>query len=165
MSGPEDMKGLNIRVPDQKLYIDTLTAMGAVATPMAFSEVFLSLQQGVIDGQETPLATIAANKFDQVQHYLIKTEHIMGANALYASTKTLESMPEAYRTAVLEAAREASAWIDGKAFEAEDTYIEQLEANGMEVIEDVDKEAFREMTAYIYDDFDQELVNKIRAVE
>lgn len=89
----------------------------------------------------------------------------MGANALYASTKTLESMPEAYRTAVLEAAREASAWIDGKAFEAEDTYIEQLEANGMEVIEDVDKEAFREMTAYIYDDFDQELVNKIRAVE
>ena len=74
-------------------------------------------------------------------------------------------MPEAYRTAVLEAAREASAWIDGKAFEAEDTYIEQLEANGMEVIEDVDKEAFREMTAYIYDDFDQELVNKIRAVE
>ena len=165
VSGPKDMKGLNIRVPDQKLYIDTLTAMGAVATPMAFSEVFLSLQQGVIDGQETPLATIAANKFDQVQHYLIKTEHIMGANALYASTKTLESMPEAYRTAVLEAAREASAWIDGKAFEAEDTYIEQLEANGMEVIEDVDKEAFREMTAYIYDDFDQELVNKIRAVE
>ena len=65
----------------------------------------------------------------------------------------------------MEAAREASAWIDGKAFEAEDTYIEQLEANGMEVIEDVDKEAFREMTAYIYDDFDQELVNKIRAVE
>ena len=100
VSGPEDMKGLNIRVPDQKLYIDTLTAMGAVATPMAFSEVFLSLQQGVIDGQETPLATIAANKFDQVQHYLIKTEHIMGANALYASTKTLESMPGGYQGSV-----------------------------------------------------------------
>ena len=165
VSGPEDMKGLNIRVPDQKLYIDTLTAMGAVATPMAFSEVFLSLQQGVIDGQEKPLATIAANKFDQVQHYLIKTEHIMGANALYASTKTLESMPETYRTAVTEAAREASAWIDDKAFEAEDTYIRQLEDNGMEIIDDVDKEAFREMTAYIYDDFDQELVDKIRAVE
>lgn len=165
VSGPEDMKGLNIRVPDQKLYIDTLTAMGAVATPMAFSEVFLSLQQGVIDGQENPLATIAANKFDQVQHYLIKTEHIMGANALYASTKTLESMPEAYRTAVTEAAREASAWIDDKAFEAEDTYIRQLEDNGMEIIDDVDKEAFREMTAFIYDDFDQELVDKIRAVK
>ena len=58
VSGPKDMKGLNIRVPDQKLYIDTLTAMGAVATPMAFSEVFLSLQQGVIDGQENPLGKI-----------------------------------------------------------------------------------------------------------
>ena len=62
-------------------------------------------------------------------------------------------------------AKEASAWIDDKAFEAEDTYIRQLEDNGMEIIDDVDKEAFREMTAFIYDGFDQELVDKIRAVE
>ena len=67
--------------------------------------------------------------------------------------------------AVTEAAREASVWIDDKAFEAEDTYIRQLEDNGMEIIDDVDKEAFREMTAFIYDGFDQELVDKIRAVE
>ena len=98
-------------------------------------------------------------------HQMCIRDSIMGANALYASTKTLESMPETYRTAVTEAAREASAWIDDKAFEAEDTYIRQLEDNGMEIIDDVDKEAFREMTAFIYDDFDQELVDKIRAVE
>lgn len=165
VNGPADMKGLNIRVPDQKLYIDTLTAMGAVATPMAFSEVFLSLQQGVIDGQENPLATIASNKFDQVQRYLIKTEHIMGANALYASTKTLNSLPESYRAEVLEAAKEASAWIDSKAFEAEDSYIKQLTDNGMELIEDVDKDAFKEQTAYIYDDFDKGLVEQIHAVK
>lgn len=165
VTGPADMKGLNIRVPDQKLYIDTLTAMGAVATPMAFSEVFLSLQQGVIDGQENPLATIAANKFDQVQRYLIKTEHIMGANAIYAGTKTLDSLPDKYREAVLEAAGEAAAWIDDKAFEAEDTYIEQLKSNGMELIEDVDKEAFRQQTAFIYDEFDKTLVDRIHAVE
>ncbi|MFI3173495.1 MAG: DctP family TRAP transporter solute-binding subunit, partial [Eubacteriales bacterium] len=97
---PEDMTGLNIRVPDQTMYIETLSAMGCVATPMSFSEVYLSLQQGVIDGEENPLSSIASNKFDEVQTYLIKTEHIIGTQALYVSTGTLDSLPAEYVTAI-----------------------------------------------------------------
>lgn len=162
---PDDIKGLNIRVPDQKLYIDTLSKMGASATPMAFSEVFLALQQGAVDGEENPLASIAANKFDQVQKYLIKTEHIMGANALYISGKTLENLPEEYVSAIEEAAKEAADWMNEKAFEAEDTYKQQLIDNGMVLIDDVDKEAFKELTAPIYDEFDQNLVEEIRNIK
>lgn len=162
---PESLAGMNIRVPDQKLYIDTLSKMGASATPMSFGEVFLALQQGAIDGQENPLATIAANKFDQVQNYLIKTEHIMGANALYVSTKTLEKMPKEYVAAIQEAAKETADWINEKAFETEDNYKKQLVDNGMTLIEDVNKEAFKEATKSIYDDFDQELVAKIRDIK
>lgn len=162
---PDELKGLNIRVPDQKLYIDTLAKMGASATPMAFSEVFLALQQGAVDGEENPLASIAANKFDQVQKYLIKTEHIMGANALYVSSKTLENLPKEYVSAIEEAAKEAADWINEKSFEAEDTYKQQLVDNGMVLIEDVDKEAFKAATAPIYDDFDQNLVEEIRNIK
>lgn len=159
------MEGLNIRVPDQRLYIDTLKAMGSVPTPMAFSEVFLSLQQGVIDGQENPLATIHANKFNEVQTYLIRTEHIMGANALYMSTKTLEDMPDEARNIIIEAALETGEWINEKAFAEEDRFLVELIDLGMTYIEDVNKSEFREVTKSVYDKFDPDLVESIRAVK
>ena len=159
------MKGLNIRVPDQKLYIDTLKAMGSVPTPMAFSDVFLSLQQGVIDGQENPLATIHANKFNEVQTYLIRTEHIMGANALYMNTKTFKDMPEEAKNIIIEAALETAEWINAKAFAEEDRFLLELKDLGMTYIEDVDKSEFREATKSVYDEFDQELVQSIKSVK
>lgn len=163
--GPSDMKGLNIRVPDQQMYIDTMSAMGAKATPMAFSEVFLALQQGVIDGEENPLASIATNKFDQVQKYLIKTEHIIGTQALYGSTQTMDSLPEEYADAVQQAAEETAEFINQKAIEAEDKYLDELQENGMVLIEDVDKEAFKEATEGVYSAFSEEIVTKIREIE
>lgn len=71
---PSDLSGKIIRVPDQSMYVSTLDAMGAVATPMAFTEVFMALKQNVVDGQENPLATIYSNKFYEVQKYLRKLQ-------------------------------------------------------------------------------------------
>ena len=73
---PEDMKGLKLRVPDAPLYIMYPKVVGANATPIAFAEVYLALQNGTVDAQENPLPTILAKKFYEVQSHINLTGHI-----------------------------------------------------------------------------------------
>src|SRR6266404_4501277 len=73
---PEDMKGLKLRVPDAPLYIMYPKVVGANATPIAFAEVYLALQNKTVDAQENPLPTIFAKKFYEVQSYVILNGHI-----------------------------------------------------------------------------------------
>ncbi|MBI1245323.1 MAG: DctP family TRAP transporter solute-binding subunit [Alphaproteobacteria bacterium] len=74
---PADMKGMKLRVPQAPLYLMFAKAVGANATPIAFSEVYLALQNGTVDGQENPLPTIQAKKFYEVQSHINLTGHII----------------------------------------------------------------------------------------
>jgi len=65
-----------MRVPNVPLFVDTWSALGAQPTPMAFSEVFTSLQNGTIEAQENPLALIKSASFPEVQDYVNLTEHV-----------------------------------------------------------------------------------------
>src|SRR4051812_6953784 len=73
---PEDMKGMKLRVPPAPLFLMFTKSVGANATPIAFAEVYLALQQGTVDGQENPLPTIMAKKFYEVQSHVVLTGHI-----------------------------------------------------------------------------------------
>ena len=73
---PEDMKGMSLRVPPAPLFLMFTKSVGANATPIAFSDVYNSLQQGLVDGQENPLPTIMAKKFYEVQSHIVLTGHI-----------------------------------------------------------------------------------------
>src|SRR3954467_4387474 len=73
---PEDMKGMKLPVPTAPLFLMFTKSVGANATPIAFAEVYLALQQGTVDGQENPLPTIMAKKFYEVQSHIILTGHI-----------------------------------------------------------------------------------------
>src|SRR5258708_28352063 len=73
---PEDMKGLKLRVPDAPLYIMYPKVVGANATPIAFAEVYLALQNGTVDAQENPLPTILPKKFYEGQSHINLTGHI-----------------------------------------------------------------------------------------
>jgi tripartite ATP-independent transporter DctP family solute receptor len=73
---PEDMKGLKLRVPDAPLYVMYPKVVGAQATPIAFAEVYLALQNKTVDAQENPLPTIEAKKFYEVQSHINLTGHI-----------------------------------------------------------------------------------------
>ena len=74
---PEDMKGLKIRTMKVPAHVKTFNALGASATPMNFSEVYSALQQGVVDGQENPVAHISSQRFYEVQKYVSLTSHVM----------------------------------------------------------------------------------------
>src|SRR4029453_12193080 len=73
---PEDMKGMKLRVPPAPLFLMFAKSVGANATPIAFAEVYLALQQGTVDGQENPLPTIMAKKFYEVQSHIMLSGHI-----------------------------------------------------------------------------------------
>ena len=73
---PEDMKGMKLRVPPAPLFLMFTKSVGANATPIAFAEVYLALQQKTVDGQENPLPTIMAKKFYEVQSHIMLSGHI-----------------------------------------------------------------------------------------
>lgn len=138
---PEDLNGLKLRVPNVPLFVATWEALGAKPTPMAFSEVFTSLQQGIIDGQENPYDLIKSASFFEVQKFVNKTEHVRGWIYLVIGEDRFQSMPEDIRKAVLEAGKEAQAY-ERELFRAEQNQlIKDLQDKGMTFVE-VDKAAF-----------------------
>jgi tripartite ATP-independent transporter DctP family solute receptor len=102
---PEDLKGLKIRIPNIPLRKASFIAWNAAPTPMAFSEVYLALKQGVVDGQENPLPQIIAAKFYEVQKYLILTGHALNPEILLISEKKFQNLSEEYRNILLEGAK------------------------------------------------------------
>ena len=107
---PADMAGLKIRVMDNPLHIAHFNALGASAIPMAFSEVFTSLQQGVMDGQENPYANIKLSAFGEVQKYIIETGHIYDPIPLLMSKIAWDKLSAEHQEIILEAAKEGARW-------------------------------------------------------
>ena len=105
VTSPEELDGLKMRVPNVPLFVDVWSALGAQPTPMAFSEVFTSLQNGTIDAQENPLALIRSASFAEVQDHVNMTEHVRSWIYLAISEQTWQSLSEEDRAALEEAAR------------------------------------------------------------
>jgi tripartite ATP-independent transporter DctP family solute receptor len=92
IKSPADMAGLKFRVMETPLYITMVKALGASPTPIAWPEVYTSLQQGVVDGQENPVGVIYNNKFYEVQKYLILDGHAYGADFMLINDKFFNSL-------------------------------------------------------------------------
>jgi tripartite ATP-independent transporter DctP family solute receptor len=130
-----DLKGMKIRVPEIPVSVDAWRAFGANPTPMAFGEVYTGLQQKVIDGQENPLAIIAAAKLSEVQKYVNKTNHVYGYVALAMSDRTFQKLTPDQRTAIREAAAEATAFENKLVWENEEKLAKALQAKGMQFVD------------------------------
>jgi len=92
IKSPADMVGLKFRVMETPLYITMVKALGASPTPIAWPEVYTSLQQGVVDGQENPVGVIYNNKFYEVQKFLILDGHAYGADFMLINDKFFNSL-------------------------------------------------------------------------
>jgi TRAP-type transport system periplasmic protein len=141
IKSPADLDGLKMRVPNVPLFLNVWQALGAHPTPMAFSEVFTSLQNGTIDAQENPLALIKSANFNEVQKYVNKTEHVRSWIYLTISEMAWEKLSEADQAAVTEAAHRAQAYERDLFTTQETQLVADLTAAGMEFV-DVDTAAF-----------------------
>ena len=130
-----------MRVPNVPLFLNVWKALGANPTPMAFSEVFTSLQNGTIDAQENPLALIKSANFNEVQDYVNQTQHVRSWIYLTLSDMAWQQMSEDDQAAVMEAAARAQDWEREQFLEEEQALQAELEELGMEFVE-VDSAAF-----------------------
>src|SRR4029079_6401602 len=106
---PGQLAGLKIRTIQSSIYVKTIELMGASPTPMAFGEVYTSLQTGVIDGYEHDASTTVQQRFYEVAHHMARTRHIAGVLGLFASTASLSRSPADVRAVLQRAALDASA--------------------------------------------------------
>lgn len=150
---PADLKGIKLRVPEAELRLDTFRELGALPTPMAFSEVFTSLQQNVVDGQENPLATIYASKFYEVQENLALSGHIWGSAILTISKQAWDTLTDEQKTILRE---KAEIWKEKEREmirKSDEEVLAKLEAEGMKVTRP-DPAAFQEMVQPVWDKYE-----------
>jgi TRAP-type C4-dicarboxylate transport system substrate-binding protein len=124
------------------LFVDVWKSLGAAPTPMAFSEVFTSLQNGVIGAQENPLALIRSANFNEVQSHVNLTEHVRSWIYLTIAESTWAKLPEADQAAVMESAAVAQEFERGLLLDSLAEDQAYLEENGMTFVE-VDGAAFQ----------------------
>lgn len=139
---PNDLKGLKMRVPNVPLFVDVWKALGAAPGPMAFSEVFTSLQNGTIESQENPLALIRSANFNEVQSHVNLTEHVRSWIYLTIAESTWQKLSMEDQSVVMQAAERAQAYERGlfeASLAADRAY---LEGKGMTFVE-VDGPAFQ----------------------
>ena len=142
IKSPDDLNGLKLRVPNVPLFVDTWKALGASPTPMAFSEVFTSLQNGTIDAQENRLALIKSANFNEVQKFVNKTEHVRSWIYLTISEMTWAKLSADDQNAVMEAAKRAQAFEREQFLADEQNLVKELQDKGMTFV-DVDGAAFQ----------------------
>ncbi|WP_339760411.1 TRAP transporter substrate-binding protein [uncultured Hoeflea sp.] len=142
IKSPDDLQGLKMRVPNVPLFVDVWKALGANPGPMAFSEVFTSLQNGTIGAQENPLALIRSANFNEVQSHVNLTEHVRSWIYLTIAESTWGKLSPEDQTAVMEAASVAQDYERGLFNESLEADRKYLEEKGMTFVE-VDGAAFQ----------------------
>ncbi len=143
IKAPSDLNGFRMRVPNVPLFVDTWSALGAAPTPMAFSEVFTSLQNGTIEGQENPLALIQSASFNEVQSHVNLTEHVRSWIYLTISEQVWSQLSEEDQGHVMTAAAAAQEFEREQFLADEQAIRDDLEEKGMNFVE-VDTDAFAE---------------------
>lgn len=146
VKSPADLEGFKLRVPEQNVCIEYAKAMGADPTPIAFSEVYLALQQGVVDGQENSLSTIKAMKFYEVQKYVNLTRHVTNCLFFVMNDAKFQSLTAEQQQIILDAFDEAANYIAAELNKGDQELGKFFEAEGVTIVEP-DLEAFRKATA------------------
>lgn len=149
---PDDVKGLKVRTMQNPVHIQAFQSIGVQPTPMAFSELFTALQQGVVDGQENPIPVILSAKFSQVQKHLSLTGHVYSPSVMLISPKLWNSLNDADKAHFREAARVGAAAQRKKVNDDEASGIEQLKKEGV-TVSNVDSAAFRTAMAPVFSEF------------
>ena len=150
---PEDVKGLKLRTLENELQIDTFATLGVNAIPMAWGDVYTALSQGTIDGQENPLTTIYLNRIHEVTKHITLTGHFYAAAPVVMRKKNLEKLSPEYQQILMDAIREVTDYERELSQEYDIVYLQSLKDEGINVIEDIDKDLWRQAVQPVYDKY------------
>ena len=157
VEAPADIRGLKVRTMENQVHMRAFTTLGALPTPMAFSELVPALQQGTVDGQENPIPVIVANNLNQVQRFLTLTGHVYSPAVMICNPGVVGRLNAADRAAFIEAARAAAAANRARVTADENTGVEELRRRGMTVVTQVDSAAFQAALAPAFAEYERTL--------
>ncbi len=163
INAPADVQGLKIRTPENLAQVETFKDLGAIATPMAYSELYNAMSQGVVDGQENPLQNIWTGKMFEVQKHLAMTGHIYNSAYVVASNKFWTGLPADLRKIAEDSMREAGHYQMDLVANLDQKLLNDLKAKGMQVTFP-DREAFRKATAPAYEVFYAKFGDRARKI-
>lgn len=148
---PDDMKGMLIRTPENPVIMATMRALGANPQPLAFSELYMALQQGTYDAQENPIPVIYNNKLYEVQKYLSVTNHIYSGMCFTIAESTWNHLSDSQKQIVSAAAKNSSAYNRKLNKKMAEDFIDKLSSEGGMTITNPDLEPFKKATADVYE--------------
>lgn len=147
---PADLDGMKIRTPGSKSYIDTLTAMGAVATPLPWGETLSAVQQGVVDGLEgSEFTNIGTKVYEGKAKNVANTHHILGTCGVYISLDVWNKIPANYQAIIQDEFTKGATDMANLLKSQHSGVVKELEGYGVK-FNDVDGDAFRKALAPLY---------------
>lgn len=151
----EDFEGLDLRMPNFDVFVNTGEALGASVQPMPLSEVFTALEQGVIDGQENPYPTLLESGFYEVQSHVLESNHMFSPNVYLMNSEFFDNLSEEDQQVIQEAAQGAADYQWELALESEEEIKEELETAGLTIIQPDEqfKQDMRDAMEPVYEDF------------
>lgn len=152
IKGIEDLAGMKLRVSNDPVMNGLVGGLGASPTVVAFGELYSALQTGVVDGAEQPIANYKSNAFPEVANNLILDAHTLGAVQVIITDEAWNKMTPAQQDAMTEAGKIASEYCREMSESAENDVLEQLKAEGCNVIEVTDMTPWQEAVAPVIDE-------------
>ncbi len=147
----EDFKGLKMRIPPGKIYVETAKAFEINAQEVGISELYMALKTGVVDGQDNPLINDWSRKFYEVQKYLSMTNHIINPDPMIVNLEWYESLPADLQEVFNEAVEEHIDWLNNENAKTNEQMIEQLgEHMKINYINEQSLRAFKEKAKKVY---------------
>ena len=166
VSTPADLEGVTLRMPNSEAWLFLGEALGANPTPLSFSELYLALQTGAVDGQDNPLSTVDSAKFYEVQKSITLTNHLVDSVWPAINCDKWASMTEAQQAIVMEALEIGRDYCDSTNLQKESELVAFFEEQGVNVY-DADIAAFQEHVLNYYleneisSDWDMEMYDKV----
>jgi tripartite ATP-independent transporter DctP family solute receptor len=164
----DDLKGLKIRMMGNPIFVDTMNAMGGNGISMGFDQLINGLQTGVVDGAENNYPTYSSGQHYRYAKYYSRTEHLMIPEILVFSKRVWEGLSQEDQDLIMRLAKEAQQRQRELWYAEEEKALAEMKANGVEVIDVADKEAFRDAVKPVWDKHGAQfadLIERIQAVQ
>lgn len=152
---PDDLKGMKIRTPNDAATVDIFQALGAATAQIAFAELYVALQQGVVDGQENPLVNIVSSKLHEVNKFISLSAHKWESTPVLMSKMAWKRLDKKGQDIVMEAMAECTKLQVGLVDSTTQKLLAELKANPAVAVNEVDLAAFRKRTAVVFDNWEK----------
>lgn len=138
----DDLKGVKLRVPESYSYIESFKALGTAPTPVSFSETYLALKQGVVDGAENHVESLYNMKWHETAKHLLISDHSYDITGFIVNDEWWQSLKDDQRGLIVSIYNEIDLWFEEENKTLQDKYIDKMEQEGVQV-HYIDKDKFR----------------------